>query len=105
MFCQRHGFGIYHSAVEGVYEGFFFADLKDGQGIMKYKHGSVYDGQWKKGLYSGQGTLTCVEGAIERYDGQWELGRHNGKGILFYRSGAKYDGLFKDDKVCTVGCR
>eukprot|EP01094_Clydonella_sp_ATCC50884_P004751 TRINITY_DN1376_c0_g1_i1.p2 TRINITY_DN1376_c0_g1~~TRINITY_DN1376_c0_g1_i1.p2 ORF type:complete len:756 (-),score=308.87 TRINITY_DN1376_c0_g1_i1:484-2697(-) len=100
---KRHGFGIYHSAVEGVYEGFFVADLQEGQGIMRFKHGTVYDGAWKKGLYHGQGVLTCKDGAIEKYDGQWELGRHNGRGVLAYRSGAKYDGTFKDDKPHGTG--
>lgn len=31
--------------------------MYDGYGILKYKDGSIYNGQWKNGLRNGKGTL------------------------------------------------
>ena len=99
---KRHGYGVFHSAVEGIYEGYWVNGLREGQGKMSYRTGDVYEGNWKRDLFHGQGVLVCAAGGMDKYDGNWEAGKHQGKGTLFYKSGARFEGLFKDDKVCAT---
>lgn len=39
----------------------------------KYDNGDVYEGEWKDGIKSGQGTMTYADGTKE--SGQWENGK------------------------------
>ena len=46
--------------------------LKDGKGVMIYKGGNKYDGEWKND-------------------------KKEGKGVFIYKSGSKYEGFFKNN--------
>jgi hypothetical protein len=57
---MRHGFGkfIYGKNQNADwYEGEFINGRREGKGRFVFGNGSVYEGEWKKGVYHGQGTL------------------------------------------------
>ena len=64
-------------------------------GVMKYKDGSVYKGQWKKGKKHGNGTFQLEGGGI--YDGDFIDGVACGYGLFTDSKGNKYEGQWKDD--------
>ena len=47
------GYGQWRSAVDGAYDGNFSKGLKSGQGKMWFSDGTVYDGQWSGGDFVG----------------------------------------------------
>ena len=67
----------------------------EGQGIMKYSDGGIYDGNWENGIRQGEGIMKYNNGDI--YDGDWEDGKKCGKGTYTWQDGRKYDGDYKDD--------
>ncbi|KAF4139165.1 MORN repeat domain-containing protein [Phytophthora infestans] len=91
-----HGYGelTFDAARNIRYEGQFLEGKREGRGHMHYADGSVYAGDWKADVKSGQGVMTWMttRGAdevssanatpLERYDGEWEndcqegFGRH-----------------------------
>jgi hypothetical protein len=71
---------------------------------MRYADGSVYSGQWKKGVREGMGTYTAKTGYLIKYEGEWKNDRRNGKGKAAYSDGSTYDGQFRKDvvRVCLA---
>ena len=53
-------------------------DVKDGYSRTTQEDGSVYEGEFKDGLFDGQGILTYVNG--DRYEGQFSEGKFEGQG-------------------------
>ena len=53
--------------------------LSEGPGSRAYPDGSLYKGEWSKGLRHGYGVLFMKNG--ERYDGPWHRDRKHGEGI------------------------
>jgi hypothetical protein len=69
-----------------------------------FKNGAVYTGQWLKGeedIRHGQGTQVWPDGA--KYDGLWSNNKANGKGTFWHVHGDKYSGEWLDDKAHGVG--
>lgn len=64
---------------EGVYKGNFDMGRMTGIGRFEYKSGIVYEGQWKNGLWHGQGRLETHEAV---YTGNFKVGFLEGKGTL-----------------------
>ncbi|RFU74989.1 morn repeat [Trichoderma arundinaceum] len=99
--------------------GYFPVYEPHGKGIMRYDDGSVYEGQWENGQYSGTGKYTTKDeeyvgtwsngirvgrgrlttnGGTRTYDGWFEAGKRSGTGTLKYGStGVSYSGEWKDD--------
>ncbi|KAL7792474.1 hypothetical protein V8C37DRAFT_410013 [Trichoderma ceciliae] len=72
-----------------------------GKGIMRYNDGSVYEGQWENGQYSGTGKYTTKD---EEYVGTWSNGLKVGRGRLSIGGGWRiYDGWFEADKRSGIG--
>lgn len=69
---------------------------KDGIGILFFKDGSKYEGQFKNGFMSGKGRKLFVNG--EYYLGEFALDKANGYGTFRDLNGGKYEGGWKDDK-------
>lgn len=68
---------------------------------MRYSDGSVYDGQWEHGKYSGVGRYTSKD---EEYDGSWIYNIKTGHGKLITQNGqVVYDGWFANDKRSGAG--
>ena len=69
-------------------------------GTYTYR-GNIYLGEWKDGIYGGQGTFTYNpngEYAGMQYIGEWKGGKWNGQGALTYPDGSVDEGIWKNDK-------
>jgi len=92
--------------VRREYVGNFFNGRRHGYGILQWKDGCVYAGEWASDTQNGWGKLRFGERDVlnrESYEGEWLDGKRSGKGILYYRSGDRYEGEWKDDKYHGKG--
>ena len=103
------------------YMGTFFKGVPHGKGReFSVSHETVYQGEWKEGLYHGEGTLwrkdgcrlegTFVNGYLEgtgtvfrangsvSYHGRFVEGKRDGEGIEYEEDGAEYEGRFREDR-------
>jgi len=78
---------------QGRYTGNFKDGLFDGQGVYVGADGMRYDGEWKNGNLEGHGKLTFASGL--RYEGQFRANTYNGSGSMTYPDGARYDGEYR----------
>ena len=63
-------------------------------GTDTYANGNKFVGEWKDGMWHGQGTYTHADG--NKYVGEWKYGKWHGKGTYTNTKGDKYVGEFKD---------
>jgi len=123
----REGKGSSTTYKNGKFEtsfvGEYINDKAEGAGVLTWKDGVEYVGQWKNGLKHGQGTFTTLKA---KYVGEWkdnmldglvvvtffngseyvgEYKKHmrNGQGTFKYNNGNKYVGEWKDDLTHGVG--
>lgn len=97
----------------------------NGKGVAKDKSGDVYNGEFKDGLYHGEGSLKFLAGAEyigffqngivgggegvltlpngDQYIGRWENGRMNGIGTGIWVEGDKYIGYWKNNQFHGSG--
>jgi len=87
-----------------VREGTFAAGRLEGDGMEYGAGGGIrYEGQFRRGLYHGQGKLYDPASGALCYEGQFILGRAAGPGKIFHPSGQMlyegevYDGLPRAD--------
>jgi hypothetical protein len=80
----------------GVYEGKFIDDKKDGEGIMTYTNGDIYSGNWINDKKNGFGKMIYLNGDI--YSGNWNNNKRYGMGKIIYANGDIYYGNWKDNK-------
>ena len=64
-------------------------------------NGSIYEGELKNTLLSGEGSLTYPNG--DQYTGHFKSGMFNGAGVFSYQNGITYDGHFKDGNYQGLG--
>ena len=80
----RHGFGkfVYGQQSADWYEGNFVQGRREGKGRFVFADGSVYNGEWKEGLYHGQGELVSSkqEDGGKTYRGAFDRGLAHGWG-------------------------
>ena len=70
---------------------------KHGPGVIVYKSGDEYQGEFKDGLKAGVGQFTYKSnGSI--YQGEWVADLKEGKGLQTWTTGSKYDGMFKNNQ-------
>ena len=112
---------------DGRYEGIIINNKREIKGIMYYKNGSKYEGQWRndkkhgKGVfisqnynnpkligikYEGEFNNDKIEGygvgkytSGDKYEGEWKNNKQYGRGILIYKEGGKYIGEWKNGKL------
>jgi eukaryotic-like serine/threonine-protein kinase len=79
--------------------------LKFSQGTFYYESGDRYEGNYKDGKRSGQGTSYCGSGEYkgDRYEGNHKDGKFSGQGIYYWEDGDRYEGNFKDAKPSGQG--
>jgi hypothetical protein len=65
----------------------------NGMAVHTYADGSVYAGDWVRGMRSGWGVFTTPDGC--RYSGEWLTDKHDGLGVAKYPSGNRYEGEFR----------
>ncbi len=96
----------------GLYTGSWKKNMPYEQGTFVYedvnnsKIGFVYEGEWKDGQCSGQGTATYGEEDENNrrdYVGQWENNKRNGQGTMTWNNGQVYEGEWKDGKYSGQG--
>ena len=66
--------------------------LSHGQGVMVYKSGSRYEGEWQDGKYHGKGTKTYKDGT--KHEGRWCEGKRAGPGETSLPNGEVHGGSF-----------
>mmetsp|Transcript_6477 Transcript_6477/g.9584 ORF Transcript_6477/g.9584 Transcript_6477/m.9584 type:complete len:254 (+) Transcript_6477:3-764(+) len=69
---------------------------RNGHGVMQWKNGHTYKGDWKHDKEDGQGRYMFPSGA--GYFGNLKQGRKEGRGKFQYATGKEYIGCWKDDK-------
>ncbi len=84
-----------------VYEGEFKDGLYSGQGTYTFVKGTKYVGEYKDGKRNGQGTATFADGG--KYVGEWKDEQYNGQGTFTFADGRKYVGEWKDDQYNGQG--
>ena len=89
------GFG--DKETHSVYKGDVKNGVPNGLGIMIDNIGGKYIGEWKDGLFHGQGKFTSLNGSMY-YVGGYKKGKRDGQGVLTFLDGLKYEGGFKDGK-------
>ncbi|MCQ8260872.1 hypothetical protein NF418_05155 [Streptococcus suis] len=90
------GFASYRWSDGSIYEGNFDRGLRSGWGKMTYADGRVYDGDWRADQRSGQGVLVWTNGA--KYEGSWRYDKRHGWGKITYADGGGYTGDWQNDK-------
>ncbi len=80
-----------------------YGDCVNGYGTLEIKTTfgtNTYRGNFKDGLYHGNGKLTELVSFTERayYDGNWEAGVKSGRGTYFNGKADLYIGEWKDNK-------
>ena len=112
---------------DGRYEGIIINNKREIKGIMYYKNGSKYEGQWRNDKKHGRGVFISqnynnpkligikyegefnndkIEGygvgkytSGDRYEGEWKNNKQYGRGVLIYKEGGKYIGEWKNGKL------
>jgi hypothetical protein len=85
---------FYYGKPTDAYVGDFKAGLFDGQGTMKYADGGSYEGDWKAGERDGKGIFRYNGGDV--YTGEWKNGKKEGLGTFKWSIGASYEGSWKN---------
>jgi hypothetical protein len=70
---------------------------------MVWAEGRVYEGEWVKNRFSGQGTLTEPDGSS--YHGEFKFGHKHGEGVATLSNGEQLKGFWrwgKEDGEMTV---
>jgi hypothetical protein len=70
-------------------------------GKLKNKDGSIYEGEWKQGEASGNGTLIWSNGS--KYSGEFRESQPNGQGTWSHPKGTRYVGGWKDGEFSGRG--
>jgi hypothetical protein len=73
------------------------------QGTRTYPNGDQYIGEWKNGVYHGQGAFTSIAG--HKYVGEYRDGRMHGQGTFTSIDGDKYVGEYRDGRAHGQGTR
>ncbi len=76
-----------------VYEGEFKDGLFHGEGKLTWPNGDVYEGEFENGRKHGHGKETFANGDI--HEGEYANGMAEGKGHINYTHGGEYTGEFK----------
>jgi hypothetical protein len=94
---QHVGCYIADINLQGIYHGQCSADnVAEGQG--KAVGEDTYDGQFKRGLPSGQGVYIWRNG--DRYIGLFQKGMANGRGVmLFIAKNCRVEGMWHDNRL------
>jgi hypothetical protein len=95
--CHK-GHGTFTWDNGDYYEGSWVNGIQHGYGDFYWENGDHYKGKFKEGKIKGLGKYTWENG--DWFDGTWVDDKMNGQGTYFWaKSGAKYEGYFKDDKI------
>lgn len=80
------------SDLSGRYVGQHKLGVPEGEGILTWPDGKLYEGEWRNGKPHGQGICTYPNG--ERYEGAYQDGTMYGQGVYTFSDGRRYEGCF-----------
>ena len=80
---------------QDLYNGEYKDGLYHGQGTYTHSNGDIFEGEWKEGKRH-QGTYTHSNGDL--YEGDWKEGKRHGHGTYIESEGDKYVGGWKEGK-------
>ena len=82
-----------------IYFGEYRVDnnIPHGRGILIYKNGDKYYGNFENGKKNKIGIYYFKSNGA-KYKGEWENNKMSGYGIYYYPNGTIYEGYFKDNK-------
>ena len=84
--------GEYYS---GDCQHFLEGTRAEGNGTLRGEY-FEYDGEWRQGVWHGQGSLTFTNG--DKYIGEFREGKFHYLGTYTWSDGSEYVGEFKDSK-------
>jgi hypothetical protein len=84
-----------------VYDGMFSDEQYHGIGIYYFKDGSVYEGEWFRGMRFGHGQYRSCEGWT--YEGFFDSNRRHGQGAINWTDGSFYIGEWYFEKITGKG--
>ena len=93
----------------GKYEGIIINGKREKNGIMEYKDGSRYEGEWNNDKQYGKGIFTKnisnnnINLTLVKYIGDFVNDKKEGNGIALYSNGDKYEGEWKNNKQYGKG--
>ena len=79
---------------DAEYFGEILNGKRDGQGIIRYKSGRIYEGYWKNGLRHGEGSE--IFSNKNRFEGTYLNGKPEGNGVYYWKTGEIYEGSWKN---------
>ncbi|MDD5681454.1 MAG: hypothetical protein PHI59_09475, partial [Candidatus Omnitrophica bacterium] len=68
--------------------------IKDGFGKAQLPDSSVYEGEFRNGLFNGKGKLVWRNS--DKFEGEFKDGLVNGKGTFVRHNGEIHEGFYKD---------
>eukprot|EP00934_Nitzschia_sp_Nitz4_P003235 Nitzschia sp. Nitz4//scaffold219_size35776//228//2123//NITZ4_007817-RA/size35776-processed-gene-0.0-mRNA-1//1//CDS//3329542299//3225//frame0 len=99
---QREGRGTYQYRDGRSYEGLYYRDRpEDEAGIMTWKDGTVYIGDFFKAKRTGKGKITFPNGV--EYEGDFVSGKYQGTGECRFEDGSVYTGQWRHGKAHGQG--
>ncbi|MBK6448512.1 caspase family protein [Candidatus Brachybacter algidus] len=77
-------------------------DCDEGQGVLKFKSGTTYIGEFSEGKFDGTGIMISANG--DRFIGKWRSDVRTGYGKLMIANGnQRFEGEFKNNKFEGYG--
>ncbi|TNV84245.1 hypothetical protein FGO68_gene59 [Halteria grandinella] len=98
---KRHGKGVIVYKNGRVYEGEWLNDKRQGRGYERFANGNTYQGEFKEGKAHGKGLYQWRNG--ELYDGEWNEGVKEGYGVWKGTDGESYIGQWVGSKAEGYG--
>lgn len=98
---EKNGFFERTYSDGSKYSGNFKDGVWDGEGTYTSSTGIIYKGSFTNGAITGTGKITYTDGHV--YEGEYKNAQRDGKGTLYYNNGSKYMGAFVADKRSGSG--
>ena len=84
------------TSYKGSYSGDFANTQPNGIGTFVSQDGTLqYEGQWKKGLFDGEGVITYADGTVE--EGSFQKGKRNGRVRLHSSEDNYVETIYEED--------
>ncbi len=84
-----------------IYQGEFKDGLFHGAGVITWDNSDRYEGSFSQGLLHGFGVQTLSTGNI--YRGEFKYGYYSGQGELEFKDGDRYQGTFENNAFNGLG--
>lgn len=90
------GNGITFFEDNNIKAGTYVDDYLSGNNCLVLSGNGTYYGEFENEVASGKGTSLTL---TERYVGEFKNGLYDGQGVLYYENGQRYEGSFSEHKI------